>query len=65
MDLVARIEDNDVTNVAGRDPAYLSKVRLGRVGGFALSGAAALDRSDGDMFERWPSSVTTVTDLRL
>src|SRR3954452_9305174 len=30
-----------------------------------LPGAVALDRSAGETVQRWPSSVTTVTDLRL
>src|SRR3954470_16397342 len=55
----------------GRSRAYLSEITFDPTCGFAVPrrcavpGAAALDRSAGETVQRWPSSVTTVTDLRL
>src|SRR5215211_7902895 len=54
-----------------RPLAYLSEITFDPTCGFAVPrrcavpGAVALDRSAGETVQRWPSSVTTVTDLRL
>src|SRR5690242_4651202 len=71
--LKSRSRDNDRGLLPGRKRplAYLSEITFDPTCGFAvprrcaLPGAVALDRSAGETVQRWPSSVTTVTDLRL
>src|SRR3954447_21093455 len=65
----------DIDRVSPREKkkplAYLSEITFDPTCGFAvprrcaLPSAVALDRSAGETVQRWPSSVTTVTDLRL
>ena len=73
MVLLSRSRDIDRGFLPGRKRplAYLSEITFDPTCGFAvprrcaLPGAVALDRSAGETVQRWPSSVTTVTDLRL
>jgi hypothetical protein len=73
MVTLSRSRDTDRGFLPGRKRplAYLSEITFDPTCGFAvprrcaLPGAAALDRSAGETVQRWPSSVTTVTDLRL
>src|SRR4051794_21364143 len=69
----SRSRDIDRGSLPGRERplAYLSEITFDPTCGFAvprrcaLPGVAALDRSAGETVQRRPSSVTTVTDLRL
>jgi hypothetical protein len=73
MVTLSRSRDIDRGFLPGRKRplAYLSEITFDPTCGFAvprrcaLPGAVALDRSAGETVQRWPSSVTTVTDLRL
>src|SRR5215203_5501538 len=70
MVTLSRSRDIDRGFLPGRKRplAYLSEITFDPTCGFAvprrcaLPGAVALDRSAGETVQRWPSSVTTVTD---
>src|SRR3954452_4210462 len=73
MVMLSRSRDIDRSFLPGRKRplAYLSEITFDPTCGFAVPGrcpwpgGGPVDGGAGETVQRWPSSVTTVTDLRL